>query len=89
MISHVLIGVALTLATVAFVLALWPVVADAPWEEQAVVIQEAEVPAEPSQADICRQLIDALATPQNPTYPNLLDYWRSAGCDEFIGEFAK
>ena len=35
--SNVLVGVGLTLSIAAFALAMWPVVAEAPWEEQKTV----------------------------------------------------
>ena len=89
MISQLLIGVALALATVALVLALWPVVTDAPWEEKAVIPNEVAVSPEPSQGDLCRQLIDALATTVGPAYYDLKHAWASAGCDIYIGGFAK
>ena len=34
----------LIVAVVASVFAIWPVVADAPWEEEAVIVVEAEAP---------------------------------------------
>lgn len=39
-ISHLLIGIAVALSVAAFLLALWPAVADAPWETQGPVTME-------------------------------------------------
>ena len=37
---HLVIGLTLTLSVAAFILAVWPVVAQAPWEHQETVIME-------------------------------------------------
>ena len=47
-INNYVVGAALALAIAAFVLALWPAVADAPWEETPAQVVGAPAPADAS-----------------------------------------
>ena len=86
-----LAGAGLALAFAAFMLALWPAVADAPWEAEPFIIQEVTGPQElNSQATICSRLLDALAVVQDRNAENtLFTVWEDARCFEYFAGFAK
>ena len=97
-INNIAIGVALALSVVALVLALWPVVADAPWEldQQALIRYTVEDRAEPSQREVCMVLLDAIARASVSGagmlflgVGNQAGPWRLAGCSEYFSQFAK
>ena len=64
-VRDVAVGIALALSIVAFILALWPAVADAPWEKEENLVTDTTVPTELSQAEQCLRLV--LAEPSTRT----------------------
>ena len=92
-ISSVAVGIAIGLSVVAVILALWSVVADAPWEEVQVIVREVApevAPLEdPSQAELCLHLIDLLSISGDAGVSLLWRVWAKVGCDDYITGFAK
>jgi len=85
-----LAGAALALAMAALVLALWPVVGDAPWEAEPVIVQEGKWPDEPSQETICFRLLDSLAVAAPPVAGVFFKpVWDRVGCEDYFAGFAK
>jgi len=82
-INRLVIGIALALSIAAFVLALWPIVANAPWEASQ----------EDSTKEICLKLIEAGAVVLSGQYPRDLpavtNAWRDVGCTAYFAEFNK
>ena len=81
----VAVGVALALSAVAFILALWPAVADAPWETQVESVETDATPTpiiQPlSKSEQCLRL--ALLTPGHPYGTGfLIDEMNRLGCRE-------
>lgn len=64
----VAVGVALTLSIVAFILALWPAVADAPWEsvqiKEPIPIVEIKESVDPP--EVCMRLAEMIANASTP-----------------------
>ena len=80
-INNYVVGTALTLAIAAFVLALWPAVADAPWENRSGIPQGGNIPVIPSQVEQCLRLAESLAVVgRNPAYGPILQQGVDAGC---------
>ena len=83
------VGIALALSVVAFVLALWPAVTDAPWEAEPVIVQPVQKTDAPSQATICLQLLDTPVGARGLASPLAGAAWNNANCDEFFAGFGK
>jgi len=60
--NNYLVGAALALAIAAFVLALWPAVADAPWEKQEVHVEIAPLQLQDSLSQSCLELAQTKPT---------------------------
>ena len=68
----------LIVAVVASVFAIWPVVADAPWEEEAVIIVEEQPLPKPTR---CELLFEQLAEANTELAANVISYQlRQNGC---------
>lgn len=83
----VAVGVALTLSIVAFILALWPAVADAPWETQEIqiTVEPAPViasdPGQDFQSDPC-MILAQTETQLRTQGAYILSEMRRLGCIE-------
>ena len=97
--SKIFVGMALVLSVAAFVLGLWPAVADALWEEETPIVQDSvELQKESAQARICLAIIDGISHSSSARALRALfvasprklgGIWEEAGCDDYLARVTK
>ena len=92
----VAIGIALTLSVVSFVLVLWPIVGDAPWEEGPTPVEQgrSNPSGRASQAKVCLQMLEDIGSSGWESVVacvsnTLARHWKAGGCDEYLESLAK